>query len=424
MDTKPLRIGKLLLFPFIGKDSEREKLRWIVSLRLHMSIGLLIFSYLVIHYNYLRHDKYVLYFSSIIFFYITTATSYLIWKKEIKIAQGFIFLQLLLDLLIFTSLLFASGGIENPFASVFYLHAIMGGMLLEIGFGAAYLVLVLGAIAYIQFLSIEYLEFTSSYIFPTFLAQYFVAIASWLLARSLQRHLFQSLGKLNQLKIASERMDRLRSVGALTAGLSHEFASPLSAVKIQLERVLRKDVRPSESDDHVLMMESINRCSEVLKKMNSVQLDSSIHASEKIIVKDLVEEIVDVWKKDYPKAQVEMSIDPKATISLPVLNFTQVILNLLDNAHEASEETSFIQILSQGSEKELILSLSDNGSGFAPDVLARFGEPFNSNKVTGTGLGLYSSLLFMNSVGGTLEIKNQVKGKGSQVSMIFPAGGV
>lgn len=389
-----------------------------------MSIGLLIFSYLVIHYSYLRHDKYVLYFSSIIFFYITTATSYLIWKKEIKIAQGFIFLQLLLDLLIFTSLIFASGGIENPFVSVFYLHAIMGGMLLEIGFGAAYLVLVLGAIAYIQFLSIEYLEFTSSFIFPTFLAQYFVVIASWLLARSLQRHLYQSLGKLNQLKIASERMDRLRSVGALTAGLSHEFASPLNAVKIQLERVIRKDVKPSDSDDHELMMESINRCSEVLKKMNSVQLDSNIHASEKIVVKELIEEIVDVWKKDYPEAVVQMSIDPKAVLSLPVLNFTQVILNLLDNAHEASGETSLIQILTHRSEKELTLSLSDSGSGFAPDVLARFGEPFNSNKVTGTGLGLYSSLLFMNSVGGTLEIKNQTPEKGSKISMIFPAGGV
>lgn len=386
-----------------------------------MSVGILIFSYLGIHYGYLRPDKYVLYFSSIILSYITTATSYLIWKKEIKIAQSFIFLQLLLDLIVFTALLFASGGVENPFVSVFYLHAIMGGMLLEIGFSVAYLVLILGSIAYIQFLTINYLDLTSSYLFPTFLAQYFVAMASWLLARSLQRHLYLSLGKLNQLKIASERMDRLRSVGALTAGLSHEFASPLNTVKIQMERILRKDVRPSESDDHQIVMESINSCSEVLRKMNSVQLDSSVHASEKIVVKDLITEIVGVWKKDYPNFNVSIEIDAKSVLSLPVLNFTQMILNLLDNALESSSSDSEIKIVSVNNDKELTLQIQDNGSGFAPDAIARFGEPFNSTKVTGTGLGLYSSLLFMNSVGGTLEIKN-LQTRGAMVEMIFPVG--
>jgi two-component system sensor histidine kinase RegB len=417
MKLKTLGFGKLLLFPVDGKDSERQKLRWIVSLRLHMSFGILIFAALGVRYDFLRPDKYVLFFSSIIISLTITATSYFIWKKEIKISQSFIFLQLILDLFIFTALIFASGGIENPFTSVFYLHAILGGMLLPVGFSTAYLFFVLLSIAYVQFLTIEHLDFTSSQLLPIFLAQYFVTMASWFLARSLQRHLILSQEKLNQLKIASERMDRLRSVGALTAGLSHEFASPLNTVKIQLERIKRKDQRPSESDDYQVLMQSLDRCSDVLKKMNMVQLDSSLHGFEKIQVKELVTEIVGVWKGDFENTGVEINIDHKFALSLPVLNFTQVILNLLDNAVEACTQDAAIFIHSQ----EDALVIEDNGSGFSQDVLMRFGEPFNSNKTTGTGLGLYSSLLFMNSLGGTIEIKNKTSSSGAVIALIFPS---
>jgi signal transduction histidine kinase len=109
-------------------------------------------------------------------------------------------------------------------------------------------------------------------------------------------------------------------------------------------------------------------------------------------------------------------------VKVPELNFAQMFLNLLDNAFEASVNAK-IRIEITESANALLVQVRNSGSQFAKDVLNRFGEPFVTTKSTGTGLGLYTALLFMQSLGGAVKLTNSTKTPTPEaiVELYFPA---
>lgn len=409
-------LNRILFFSSEGRYSERDKLSWLLGLRYHMLLGIIILTYLGLRHDFLRPDKYILFFSVSTLAFITTITTYSLWRKEIKITQNFIAGQLIIDLVLFTGILISTGGMNNPFSAVFYIHAFVGGMLLNFYPGLIFLVFVILCTAYTQYLSLIHLGFSSSYQSLVFISQYFVVIASWTMAQSISRQLGFNQRKLEKLKTASERINRLRAIGALTAGLSHEFASPLHTAKARLERAIKRS--SEENEDIKTALIAIEECSQILKQMNSSQLDPRNYEYQEVEIAGLVEEIVSIWKQDFSDITVEINIQA-TQLKIPILNFTQSFINTLDNAYEAMGTDKVIHIASIQTQEDFIVSIEDNGPGFSNQVLARFGEPFNTNKESGTGLGLYTTLLFMNSLGGSLTVMNK-KIKGAIVEMRFP----
>ena len=67
------------------------------------------------------------------------------------------------------------------------------------------------------------------------------------------------------------------------------------------------------------------------------------------------------------------------------------------------------------------MQVEDFGSGFQPEVLSRIGEPFNTNKKQGNGLGIYIADLFIQNLGGRLVIENKKnKTSGAIVTLTWP----
>ena len=54
--------------------------------------------------------------------------------------------------------------------------------------------------------------------------------------------------------------------------------------------------------------------------------------------------------------------------------------------------------------------LSDNGSGMAPKVVERVGQPFNSSKPEGMGIGLYLAITTAQAMGGSLDVESESEG--------------
>src|SRR5690606_1222360 len=100
------------------------------------------------------------------------------------------------------------------------------------------------------------------------------------------------------------------------------------------------------------------------------------------------------------------------------VNYAQIILNLLDNAFE--EEPNEVIVLEL---KKLVnsayLSVKDQGRGFPQMVMDKIGEPCITTKSHGTGLGLYVSQLFVESLGGDFKIYNN-EPKGAIVQLSWP----
>jgi len=104
---------------------------------------------------------------------------------------------------------------------------------------------------------------------------------------------------------------------------------------------------------------------------------------------------------------------------------TQVIMNLLINAMDALEGTvnrvPTITITTSADPERACMTISDNGSGIAPEVLDRVCEAFFTTKPPGKGTGLGLSLCYsiVKAHNGSIEIQS-TQGVGTEVKVFFP----
>jgi signal transduction histidine kinase len=104
----------------------------------------------------------------------------------------------------------------------------------------------------------------------------------------------------------------------------------------------------------------------------------------------------------------------------------QVLLNLLTNAIEATDEAAGrIRIDAQRRGAWITLKVADNGRGIAPDLAERLFEPFVTDKPQrderGTGLGLAVSQAIVEQHGGRLRVASEGSGRGSTFTIELPA---
>jgi len=107
---------------------------------------------------------------------------------------------------------------------------------------------------------------------------------------------------------------------------------------------------------------------------------------------------------------------------LPIISdvaLQQMIGNVLDNALEAAPQGP-VRLLAQCGDDTLTLRVQDSGPGFAPQMLERFGKPYQSSKSRpGGGLGLFLSVNVARTLGGRIEAHNRPEG-GAEVVITLP----
>jgi two-component system sensor histidine kinase RegB len=347
--------------------------------------------------------------------------SHVATSSQERLNPVWIAVQFSIDLTMTTTVLSFTGGFSSPFIGLLVLTSGLAGVLVPTPYQWHYLLL---AQAQTLYLSIEYLQQNSLYLLPRdaveLLALHAIVIIGWLVMRSLGRHLeSQKIWQLEH-RARRERLDRLRALGALTSGFSHEFASPLNTAKIRIERALR-----GRRDEDLLEAQlAIQNCERVMRQMNSAQFDTEVGNHRQVQLRELVTEIADSWRLTQGESQPRIDVKVDSTAQdlrtrLPLVNFTQVLLNLLDNAKEASP-LGRIEIRLATFQGEVQVSVLDQGDGFVREVAQRIGEPFVTSKMQGTGLGLYVASLFCLSMSGRLQINRCEDNSRTQVTLTWP----
>lgn len=403
-------------------DMKSQRFLWLIRLRFIALFSQLPLTIVGRYYGYLDQKSHLVFSICLILLLIYNANLYskVTKDKAYKVKSSFLSWQVCMDLIIFSFLLNLTGGVNNPFYAFFYVMAVFGGIFTT-GRGSSYFhILLMTCVFSIQISPLLSTDFNFDVIFnqqtfPYLVSQLLIPSIVFFIARSFGAFLDKSQENLLNLTIHSERLDRLRAVGALSAGFSHEFASPLHTAQIRLKRLGR--LLPADNHDLSVCALALEDCEKVLKQMNSSQLHLSTSDYEVIDLGSVISEITHNWKLDYPEITVELtSADSK--IRVPRINFTQSLFNLLDNSAEAMGFKGPIELNIATNSTNTVLTITDQGHGFNPEILQRMGEPFNTNKSNGTGLGLYSAHLFMESVAGRLSVSNLTQG--SKVELLFP----
>jgi two-component system sensor histidine kinase RegB len=400
-----------------------ERLLWLVRLRLVALFSQLPLTIIGRYYGYLDQASHIIFTLALILLLSYNAHLYrsLLVEKKQDITPLHLTLQITFDQIAFTFLLSISGGANNPFYAFFYVMAILGGIFSS---GRSAGIFALTLVSCVLSIQLQPLFFSSHALavifsketFPYLLSQVFIPFIAFLIARSFGELYEHVQKRLLALTIQNERLDRLRALGSLSAGFSHEFASPLQNAKLRLNRALASS--PPVEAELLECKLSIEDCQEVLKRMNFSQLNFTNQDLEVFDAATIVKECGLAWQESCPHNQLIIKTQ-KSLIHANRINFVQALINLLDNAAEASTSGQEIRLSFLVQEGQLKIQIIDAGKGIALETLERIGEPFNTNKENGTGLGLYATQLFMNSVGGSLNIENRTP-CGTMVELTFP----
>ncbi len=336
---------------------------------------------------------------------------------------------LALDIIQYGLLLYFTGGFENPFAML---------MIAQVAVAAA--VLNLGRMILLSFLSILMATLLSIWnvplvwpggevvITPTYLlgeqialifAVAFIASYVWRISyeyRDIQSALYDS-----QLSLSRQR--QLAALGAQAAAAAHELGSPLSTIAI-IAKDLHRDYAndPELKDDIALLVQQSQRCSEILKDFSAKPERDEDPLVTSQSVRDLCQSLADDYQHERPDIAIDIVDHPDLldVMISPSPEVTRSLGNLVQNAIQHATSKVEMTALPYGNKIRMIIH--DDGTGFAPDILARIGEPYLTTKSRGDqnmGLGLFIAQTLIESQGGQVRFRNHPRG-GAEVMVTLP----
>jgi two-component system sensor histidine kinase RegB len=401
--------------PPISADPAQSttKLIWLVRLR-WLALSAQILSIIPAVEFQLLEPQVIPIFSGVIAILIAfNAFTWLGLQRGWKLHRGHLLFQLCVDITALSTLLALTGGAWNPLVPILFVHSVLGAMLLEgqsslILFGG--LILCLGIIQANSHIppSLEGSLLPASILFP---AQFLVALVFWILTAWLSRTLTALQSHAGLARERQTRIDRLRAVGALAAGLSHEFATPLNTAQLRLSRLAR--VQGLEEDpDLVTAREELERCGEVLRHMAGSQLHPERLTFSVLEVDLLARQICRSIGKVHDHASIRCQVEGRGPLRalLPSVAFSQALINLIENAIESSEDGATVDVTVNGGPDGVELLVSDRGEGWPTVVRNHFGEPFVTTKPNGVGLGLYYVHNLSAAIGARLTLEDREEG--------------
>ena len=216
--------------------------------------------------------------------------------------------------------------------------------------------------------------------------------------------------------------------------MTHEFKTPIATINLALDaiknpkiidekdKVLRyvKMIRDENKRMHA-QVENVLRIS----KLEKNQLDVS---KEKQDIHDLIEEAVTHVELLVNSKGGKIKLHLDASLSEVLANdfhFTNVIVNMLDNAIKYSEEAPIIDVYTENTPKNIIIKIKDNGIGMNKNVQKNVFRKFyreetgNIHNVKGHGLGLAYVKKIVENHQGIVFVESE-KGKGSTFSIKLP----
>ena len=194
--------------------------------------------------------------------------------------------------------------------------------------------------------------------------------------------------KLSSMKQALKQSEKLAHMGQLSAGIAHELNNPLGVV-IMYSNILLEE---SGADDPVredlkLIVEQAGRCKKIVAGLlNFARKNQVNHQTVKI--KDLINHSLESL---IIPGKVKINISDLTTTPDAMLDpeqMTQVVTNLIKNAVDAMPEGGTIDIKLEDTLSDIIISISDNGTGIKEEDRAKIFEPFFTTKGIGHGTGL------------------------------------
>jgi len=207
---------------------------------------------------------------------------------------------------------------------------------------------------------------------------------------------------------------KMAALGEMSGNIAHEVNNPLSAILLRAQR-LRRLVDKDRLDTEAVTKTAtdietiVHRIKGIVDALRSFARDAPQDPLQPGSVRQIVRDTVELCSQRFAQHSIELSVGPipeDLYVDCRGVQISQILLNLLSNAHDAVEHrpTRWVRIGAEADEREVRIAVVDSGPGISPEVVARIMEPFFTTKEIGkgTGLGLSVSKGIAESHGGRL----------------------
>jgi signal transduction histidine kinase len=416
-------------------DSSLERrLTWLTGLRLLVLTIFLVFTTTF----YLRGQSLSSYSSVLSVGTVGTAyTLAAIYALALRLRRGLAVvarLQLVTDQLMWTAMVYISGGATSGATSLYGLTCLSGAILL--GSQGGLVAALAGASAYISLCG----AFASHLVLPPPDQPIEVYVTRWAdmgfpmmvnllalavvttLASYLAERLRITGGHLEEATLRAEEAERLAALGRLAAGLAHEIRNPLGAIAGSIE-LLRTGGTLCEEDQQLCGI--VEREAARLNDLVGDMLDLSRPRAPVRSTVDLAavaRDLVLLAAKSGRGADVRARYDGPA--SAPVLadaaQMRQVVWNLMRNAIQASAPGDEVVVrVGDAASGERLLEVIDHGPGIPAEARAQLFDAFFTTRSHGMGIGLAVVKRILDDHGFAVDVESE-GGRGSTLRVRIP----
>jgi two-component system sensor histidine kinase RegB len=334
------------------------------------------------------------------------------FRGQQEISERAYFGQLLLDVAFLTLLLYFSGGYTNPFISLYLLPLFIASSTLPGRYAWTMAGLVLGCYSLLVFyyqplfsmqqghadagFHLHLVGMWFSFVLSVALIVFFIMRMSDALREREKR--------LADMREQAARDELVVALGALAAGAAHELGTPLSTMAVVAGELAGDLAEDREAVGRVqILREQIRRCRHILSQISASAGQARAEEGRGLAVDAYIREVLAQWRSTRPDASVSVDMQPGHAPSLVAdVTLTQAIINLLNNAADASPER--VGLSCRWQDGRIEIEVCDEGEGLPPELRQRIGSPFVSTKSGGRGLGLFLSRAVVERLGGSLSL--------------------
>ena len=355
-------------------------------------------------------------------------------------SSSFAATQIVFDLLQLGGLLALTGGLQNPFAILLLAPVAVSATTLprQPTFAIAFLAVVIASIISIWHLPLpwtpEGLVFNRIYIIGIWVSivcgVVFISGYTMRVAHD-SRQLADALAAT---ELALSHKEQLSALDGLAAAAAHELGTPLSTIALAAKE-MRSEAEPGSdlAADVELIIEQAGRCRQILAKLRNLGNDGG----DPFAAVPLTDLLAEVMRPHQGRGKRIALMAEHTTGPAPVFERSVGMLyglgNLIENAADFARST--VDVAAAWDRDTVSVTITDDGPGFAPELIARLGEPYltsrprdahgsDATQPGGLGLGVFIAKTLLERTGGRLAFENTAPNGHARVSIVWPRSAV
>jgi PAS domain S-box-containing protein len=235
--------------------------------------------------------------------------------------------------------------------------------------------------------------------------------------------IFLDVTRIKRMEEQIVHLDKLAALGRFSSSIAHEIRNPLTGIAAGIQYLKRAGKVDDDQHENIkFILDEVNRIDRLIGDlMNVVRISDLIFGETQLetVIKNAIASMSELANQK-PVTVETVFPEEQKTVILDDDRITQVVINLLKNAIEASYSGGTVtatfwypedvrDVLFDAVQDFVIIEIRDHGIGLTEEEKSQVFEPFFSKKTGGTGLGLYVTHSIVERHGGYIYVDSQIE---------------